>query len=306
MELRHLRYFIAVAEELHFRRAAERLHVAQPAVSEQIRKLEAELGVTLLNRTQRSVALTASGAVLLEEARRVLRQADVAARAARSAREQELGRLRVGYLVDALPACIPQALAAFRDAAPGIEVLLESGPSLRLAADVRRGVLDLAIVCLPAAVRDLRVTSLGEERAICAVPAGDHLADGHRLTPERIGERPLVLLPRIQNPAFYDGVIATWRGAGLTPMPVDATEPHVVQALLAVAAGAGVAILPASAAQRASVPGVRLLALEPGPTCEIAAISRDEASTTVAGFVSLAARFARSTPGRERLSVVAA
>ena len=306
MELRHLRYFIAVAEELHFRRAAERLHVAQPAVSEQIRKLEAELGVTLLNRTQRSVALTASGAVLLEEARRVLRQADVATRAARSAREQELGRLRVGYLVDALPACIPQALAAFRDAAPGIEVLLESGPSLRLAADVRRGVLDLAIVCLPAAVRDLRTTSLGEERAICAVPAGDHLADGHRLTPERIGERPLVLLPRIQNPAFYDGVIATWRGAGLTPMPVDATEPHVVQALLAVAAGAGVAILPASAAQRASVPGVRLLPLEPGPTCEIAVISRDEASTTVAGFVSLAARFAGATPGRERLSVVTA
>src|SRR4051794_19502431 len=116
MELRHLRYFVAVAEELHFRRASERLHVAQPAVSEQIRKLEAELGVPLLSRTHRSVALTASGTVLLEEARRVLRQADVAARAARSAREQELGRLRVGYLVDALPACIPHALAAFRDA----------------------------------------------------------------------------------------------------------------------------------------------------------------------------------------------
>src|ERR1700755_1621787 len=78
MELRHLRYFVAVAEELHFRRAAERLHVAQPAVSEQIRKLEAELGTTLLNRTHRSVSLTVAGAMLLEEARVVLRQADVA------------------------------------------------------------------------------------------------------------------------------------------------------------------------------------------------------------------------------------
>jgi DNA-binding transcriptional LysR family regulator len=303
MELRHLRYFVAVAEELHFRRAAERLHVAQPAVSDQIRKLEAELGVTLLHRTKRSVALTAPGAALLEEARRVLRQADVAARAARSARDQELGRLRVGYLVDALPACIPQALAAFRDAAPGIEVLLESGPSLRLAADVRREVLDVAIVCLPTAVGDLRVTSLGQESAICAVPVADRLAERHSLTPEDIGERPLVLLPRVQNPAFYDGVISTWRSAELTPTPIEATEPHVVHALLAVAAGTGIAILPASAAQRASVPGVRLLALEPGPTCEIAVISRDEASTTIAGFLTLATRFARFGAKRERLAL---
>src|SRR4051812_15015423 len=193
MDLRHLRYFVAVAEELHFRRAAERLHVAQPAVSEQIRKLEAELGVTLLQRTQRSVALTVPGAALLEEARRVLRQADVAVRAARSARDHELGRLRVGYMADALPASIPRALAAFRGAAPGIELLLESGPTLRLLADVRRGALDVAIVCLPAAVGDLRVVSLGEEGAVCAVPAGHRLADSTSVAPEQIGERPLVL-----------------------------------------------------------------------------------------------------------------
>jgi len=306
MELRHLRYFVTVAEELHFRRAAERLHVAQPAVSEQIRKLEAELGVTLLNRTQRSVSLTAPGSALLEEARRVLRQADVAARAARSAKEQELGRLRVGYLVDSLPASIPQALAAFRDAVPGIEVLLESGPSIRLAADVRRGALDVAIVSLPAAVGDLQVTSLGEEGAVCAVPAGDRLAGHDSVTPEQIGERRLVLLPRTQNPAFYDGVVSTWRAAGLMPGLVEAAEPDVGHALLAVAAGAGVAVLPASAAQRASVAGVQLLPLEPGPVCEIAVISRDEVSTPVAGFVTLAARFARSAARRERLAVLAA
>jgi DNA-binding transcriptional LysR family regulator len=114
------------------------------------------------------------------------------------------------------------------------------------------------------------------------------------------------MLPRVQNPAFYDGVISTWRAAGLAPTPVEATESHVVHALLAVAAGAGIAILPASAAQRASVPGVRLLALEPGPTCEIAVISRDEVSTTVAGFAALAVRFARSATRRERLAVVTA
>jgi DNA-binding transcriptional LysR family regulator len=103
MELRHLRYFVAVAEELHFRRAAERLHVAQPAVSEQIRKLEDELGVRLLERTQRRVSLTEAGAAMLEEARRVLQQADVAMAAARTARDHATLRLRVGYLPDSLP-----------------------------------------------------------------------------------------------------------------------------------------------------------------------------------------------------------
>src|SRR3954467_3597120 len=100
MELRHLRYFVAVAEELHFRRAAERLHVAQPAVSEQVRKLEQELGVQLFDRTQRSVSLTNAGAASLDGARRVLRQAHVATQAARRAHERTTMRLRIGYLPD--------------------------------------------------------------------------------------------------------------------------------------------------------------------------------------------------------------
>src|SRR5688572_32124391 len=97
MELRHLRYFVAVAEELHFRRAAERLYVAQPAVSEQIRKLEAELGVRLFDRTNRRVEITEAGAALLDEGRRVLAQANVARLAARNARDRATGRLRIGY-----------------------------------------------------------------------------------------------------------------------------------------------------------------------------------------------------------------
>jgi DNA-binding transcriptional LysR family regulator len=118
MELRHLRYFVAVAEELHFRHAAERLHVAQPAVSEQIRKLEAEIGVRLLDRDQRSVALTPAGAAMLEEARRVLRLADDAQRAAREAHEGMLGSVRLGYVPDALPAAVPRRLRRFAAQAP--------------------------------------------------------------------------------------------------------------------------------------------------------------------------------------------
>src|SRR6478609_6234153 len=109
MELRHLRYFVAVAEELHFRRAAERLHIAQPAVSEQIRNLERELGVQLLERTQRSVKLTPSGSALLEEARRMLRLADDAQRVARQAEAGVVSRLRIARPPDVLPLPVPRA-----------------------------------------------------------------------------------------------------------------------------------------------------------------------------------------------------
>src|SRR3954464_12496414 len=110
MELRHLRYFVAVAEELHFRRAAERLHVVQPAVSEQIRKLEEELGVRLFDRTQRSVSLTDAGAAFLAEARGVLQQTEVARLAALNAGDRAASRLRIGYVPASLPAGVPRAL----------------------------------------------------------------------------------------------------------------------------------------------------------------------------------------------------
>src|SRR4051794_25296089 len=156
MELRHLRYFVAVAEELHFRRAAERLHIAQPAVSEQVRKLEAELGVKLLERDHRSVALTDAGAAMLVESRRVLSQADVASRAAREAHERTVGRLEIGYLPDALPVMLPRLLRRFTAFAPGAALALRTGTTRGLLEDVRERRIDVAVVCLPAPVTGLR------------------------------------------------------------------------------------------------------------------------------------------------------
>jgi DNA-binding transcriptional LysR family regulator len=170
MELRHLKYFVAVAEELHFRRAAERLHIAQPAVSEQVRKLEAELGVRLLNRTQRSVSLTPAGAVFLREARRVLAQANTARLAARNARDRVTSSLRVGYMPACLPASVPRTLQRLATSMPQLETTFEHGSGAELIEAVRAERLDAAIVPLPAPTGGLRITALGEQRALAALP----------------------------------------------------------------------------------------------------------------------------------------
>jgi DNA-binding transcriptional LysR family regulator len=262
VELRHLRYFVAVAEELHFRRAAERLHVAQPAVSEQVRKLEQELGVRLFDRTQRSVALTTAGVALLDEARHVLRHAELAQHAARSARDRATMRLRVGYLPDALPGSVPRALRHLATAAPHVEVHLETGPAVRLVEELRGRRLDAVVTALPAPTGGLRTTPLGPQRAVAVLPAGHSHAVESAVSLRRLAPERLVVLPREANPAFHSAVIAIVRSAGVSPAFVELPEPRVEHVLLAVAAGAGIALLPESVLERYASPGVRLVPLE--------------------------------------------
>jgi DNA-binding transcriptional LysR family regulator len=294
MELRHLRYFVAVAEELHFRRAAERLHVAQPAVSEQIRKLEAELGVQLLIRSQRSVSLTPAGAAMLEEARRVLRQADTACRAAREAHGHALAQLRIGYLPDMLPGTVPRVLRRFAAAAPGIRVALESGTTRRLLEDVRERRLDLAVVCLPAPVSGLRVVEIAREAIVAAVPEDHCCAREPEIDLRGLQHTRLVQLARAVNPAFYDGVLAACSRAGIAPSLVEIAAPALEQVLLAVAAGAGIALLPASAQARLTTPCVRFKPLAaPAPVFSVAIVAHQEVTTSTAAFLRLAAHQAQ-------------
>jgi DNA-binding transcriptional LysR family regulator len=291
VELRRFRYFVAVAEELHFRRAAERLHLAQPALSQQVKKLEVELGVDLFHRTRRGVALTSAGVVFLEEARHVLRLADEAARAAQEAATGSVGRLRVGLLADAVPTRVSQAIVRFSTRFPGVDVNPETLSARRAIEDVRAGRLDVAVVALPAPISGLGATSLGREGTVAAV-ADRHPLSGRPSVPmDRLADQRLVMLPRVTNPAFYDGVIAACRDAGFTPSIVETTEPQIEHALLKVAGGAGIALLPASAADRYMTPGVRFLPLEPeGPVCEMALVTRPEADdeALVSAFAKLA------------------
>jgi DNA-binding transcriptional LysR family regulator len=306
MELRHLRYFVAVAEELHFRRAAERLHVAQPAVSEQIRKLEDELGVRLLERTQRRVSLTVAGAAMLEEARRVLQQAEIAQQAARNARDHATTRLRIGYLPDALPTSVSRGLQLLAADAPRVETHLETGSSLRLVEAVREERLDAAVVALPTPTRGLHVTSLGAQRTVAAVPithpnAVDDCLSLARLSPERI-----VVLPRGTNPTFHNAVVSICRDAGLSPTLVEVGESRVEHALLAVASGAGLALLPESVVERFATPGIRFLPLDDArPAFEGAVVTRpDTESLATLAFLRAVSRARRQPAVAPPRSVV--
>jgi DNA-binding transcriptional LysR family regulator len=258
VELRHLRYFVAVAEELHFRRAAERLYVAQPAVSEQIRKLEAELGVRLFDRTNRRVVLTEPGRALLDEARRVLHQAEIARLAARNAGERARLRLRIGYTPDSLPASVPRAL---RQLDTATEVVMETGSPFALIESLRDGWLDVVVTGLPASVDGLRVTPLGPQRMVVALPVRDDRAVAPGLTLERLAPRHLVVLPRQANPPLHDAVVAMCRRAGLATTFIEVAEPRVESVLLTVGASGAPALLPESVAELYATPGVRLVAL---------------------------------------------
>jgi DNA-binding transcriptional LysR family regulator len=296
MELRHLRYFVAVAEELHFRRAADRLHVAQPAISEQIRKLEQELGVRLFDRTPRSVALTIAGGALLEEARHVLRHAEVARQAAQNAGDHVNMRLRIGYLPDSLPASVPRALRHLATSAPRIQVDLETGGAIRLIEDLRAHRLDLVVTALPAPTNGLQTTSLGAQRAVLALPAAHPHSAAPAVALEQLAPERIVVLPRDVNPAFHSAVVAICRDAGLSPTLVEPAEPRVEHVLLAVAAGAGLALLPESVVERFATPGVRFVPLEgTDPAIECAVLAhRDAQSLATAAFLHAVTRAARA------------
>jgi DNA-binding transcriptional LysR family regulator len=255
-----------------------------------VRKLELELGVQLLHRNKRGVALTTAGAAFLYEARRVLRQAEEATRVAQGAREGVLGNLRVGHLPDALPSRLLRVFARFAATHPGVNIAPETVQMRRALEDVRSGRLDVAVVGLPAPVTGLQITPLDVEGTVAAISDRHPLSGRDSVPMERLADERLLLLPRSTNPAFFDGVAAACRDAGIAPSLVETAEPQVMHALLTVAAGSAIAILPSSAAENYSCHGVTFRPLDPpSPTTEIALVTRaDGNETMVTAFLRVA------------------
>jgi DNA-binding transcriptional LysR family regulator len=283
MELRHLRYFAAVAEERHFGRAARRLHMAQPPLSRQIQALEAELGFELFERTRRRVELTAAGDVLLERARRVFEELDRAVGDARRASEGESGRVLIGYVSSLAYAGIAPFLRDFRRRWPDVELGLRELPPQTQIESLKDGRIDVGFLRAPVDDPGLSRRVVRRERLMIALPGGHPLARHKRLELASLAHEPFVLFPRPRGPAFFDHLIALCRAAGFSPR--IAQEAPQLDLVSLVAAGFGVAILPESL----RVLGRRQVALRPivgDPMTELLAVWRtSDRSPAVARFL---------------------
>ena len=261
-DLRRLRYFVAVAEELHFGRAARRLNLSQPPLSVQIQTLEREIGTPLLMRTKRRVALTEAGQVLLEEARRLIAQAEQAVVHTRRAASGEVGRLTLGFVSTVDYSVLPPLVRRFRRRHPGVALRLLELTSDRQQAMLLSGDLDLGLSILPSPLAQLSTRQVLCEPLVAAVPSVHPLATRRqRIRIDALRGDGFVIFPRPLAPGLYDLVISCCQRAGFTPnLAQEAIQMQTILGL--VAAGVGVAVVPACMAtlQR---PDVRYLHLTP-------------------------------------------
>src|ERR1035437_8827885 len=251
MELRQLRYFVAVAEELHFRRAAARLHMSQPPLSQQIAQLEDELGCRLLTRTRRLVALTPAGEAVLRDAPTPLSALDRAVATARRIDPGQSGLLRINFVGSALLSIVPGIVQRFRAARPTVEIELHERSTVEQLRALSGGVIDVGLVRPPIELdAGLRAEVVMREQMIAAVPANHPLAGLRRIPLRRIAAEPLVLFPREQAPGFHDLITGRLAATG-TFGQVAQYAPEMVTIIGLVAAGVGLSLVPASVARLA-------------------------------------------------------
>ncbi|HEY4071797.1 MAG TPA: LysR substrate-binding domain-containing protein [Herbaspirillum sp.] len=306
MELRHLRYFLVVAEEQHFTRAAERLNMQQPPLSHQIRLLEQELGFALFRRHPKGAALTAGGVVFVEEAKTILRRVEQASvRAGRAAQGFE-GALAVGFSSSAAAhPLIPGIIRAYRTAYPGVHLELSEGNAAELTEGVDNGAVNIAFLRQPVSrPRNVSFLPLLEEEMLLILPVG------HRLAPKPLKglksgmpvvslkslvDEEFILVRRHGAPGLYSDLIEACENAGFTPKIGSEVERMLTNISL-VAAGAGVSVVPASMKDfhRDSVVYCRIRDAKPALIAPITLVSRaDMLSPTEQNFLELAAKFKR-------------
>ncbi len=245
MELRHLRYFVAVAEELHFGRAAARLYIVQPSLSQQIQQLEEELGLPLLTRTKRSVELTDAGRVFLVEARKVLAQVQEAKRATQRAYRGEIGRLVVGYISSSTYDLLPMMLSAYRERFPEIDVALRELTTQEQVRALEEETIQVGLLRLPINDPTIDVKVVRREPIVCVLPEGHPLALHERIAMALLAHEPFVLQARQRGGGYYAQLTNLCLTAGFSPNVIqEVTEMHTIVSL--VAAGMGVSLVPLS------------------------------------------------------------
>ena len=244
LDLRHFRYFIAVAEELHFGRAARRLHMAQPPLSQQIKWLEEELGVRLLERNTHYVRLTEAGAVFLKEARRVAANAERAVRLTRQVGEGTAGRLVVGFVSQFDGGIVSMVKSALEGEYPELELQFTPMDTIELVEAVRTARVRAGICGVPMEEEDFTIERLARAPLVVAMPEGHALGEREAIRLSDLGSVPLVLFPRTANPWIYGMLQERFAAAGVVPRVVqESLSPFSIEGF--VAAGTGLSILPA-------------------------------------------------------------
>ncbi len=297
LSLRKLGYFVAVAEELHFGRAATRLHIAQPALSQQIRQLEADLDTRLFDRTTRRVSITPAGEILLEQARRLLVTADGVERAARELREGERGLLRLGFVDSTAYELVPRFLREYRAWRPNVDFELHSMSTDTQVDALREGRVDLGIGRTAAAAAGLDVRVIGSEPLVLAV-AGEHeLAGAERIDLSRLVAETFIGFDREVSPTLHTELRLLMAGASVSYNPaMEATEYTTILGL--VAAGAGIALVPSSV-QTFRPPGLEFVSLaDPAAMVQLVVLARPhETSAMIGGAVRMIADLAAAGVG---------
>ena len=301
MDLRQLRYFVAVAEEGHITRAAQRLGMQQPPLSQQIKAIEQSLAIQLFRRKARGVELTAAGRALLDQAYGVLARFDQAILQAQRTARGEQGRLTIGIAPTApFHPVVPRTIRAFRGAFPSVSVSLEEDLSRDAIARLRGEQIDVALLRAPVAEpQGLAVHLLLEEPMVAALPASHRLAaatmDAPPLALHALADETFIVFGGTEGPAIADASLAACHRAGFVPR-LGQSAPRIATTLSLVSVGLGVALVPESI-QRVQVDGVRYRSLLPDerPTSVLNLASRQgDPSPVVQNFVALVRRMARA------------
>jgi DNA-binding transcriptional LysR family regulator len=286
VDVRRLRYFVAVAEELSFTRAARRLGLAQPPLSQQIRRLEQQVGAVLFQRLPR-VALTEAGTVFLETARRTLAQLALGVDAAGRVGRGVAGRLTVGFASSVVFTTLPRAFRAFSARYPDVELRLQEMHSGAQLAALRAGTIDVGLLRESPSDGDLEMETVFREPFIAVLPLRHPLGAQSRIAPRQLAKEPFILFPREIAPTLYDQIAAICRAGDFAPrVKHEALEWYTVTGL--VGAGMGVSIAPAGLA-RLRWPGVVYRPLQPVgvQTSIVLCRRRDSSRGAVESFVRL-------------------
>jgi DNA-binding transcriptional LysR family regulator len=291
IELRQLRYFVAVAEESHFGRAAVRLHMTQPPLSQAIQALEADIGTPLFRRTKRSVTLTPAGEALLPEAQRLLQQANALPDLARRAASGESGLLTLSFVSTADYSVLPPLLREFREMNPQVHIDLREATTDVQLEDLLQGRIDAGLLIPPMtdkARAELEYMTVLSEPLVLAAPQGPRALRGKAAaTLKEVADMPLIIFPRRIAPALHDAILGCFRDAGLTPrIGQEAIQMQTIVGL--VSAGMGVALVPQSVSNLKR-PGVEYkpLAGKGTPVETGLAWRRDNMSPVLRNFLEL-------------------